>query len=292
MRLSELGEFGLLAELERRGLAREIGDDAAHLSHGLVVTQDLLAEQVHFRREWTSWRDLGYKAAAVNLSDLAAMGARPVALLVALALPPDAEAEAVLELYEGLNEPVVPVVGGDLSAADRVWISVTAIGRTERAPGRGGAVPGDVLVVTGALGGSAAGLHVLRNGLAGFGDLVARHRRPPYRLGAGELLAPSAHALTDLSDGILSDAARIAERSRCRLVVDVDRLPLARGLERLADEPFWARGEDYELLAALDASDPLVTRFHPVGHCEEGAGVEVRRDGRPVQVTSWEHFRV
>ena len=111
MRLSDLGEFGLLGELERRGLVSGIGDDAALLRDGLVVTQDLLLEGRHFRLDWISWRDLGYKAAAVNLSDLAAMGAAPEALLVSLALPAETAVEDVVALYEGLNEPGVPVRG-------------------------------------------------------------------------------------------------------------------------------------------------------------------------------------
>ena len=110
MLLSELGEFGLLRELERRGLAHGIGDDAAVFGDGFVVTQDALAEGVHFRLETTSWRDLGYKAAAVNLSDLAAMGAEPAGLLVSLAVP-DVRADDVIELYRGLTEPGVAVVG-------------------------------------------------------------------------------------------------------------------------------------------------------------------------------------
>src|SRR5881628_382170 len=100
MRLSELGELGLLAELERRGLARSIGDDAAQLGEGLVVTQDALLERVHFRLDWISWRDLGWRAAAVNLSDLAASGADPEGLIVSLAAPRDTRVDDILELYE------------------------------------------------------------------------------------------------------------------------------------------------------------------------------------------------
>src|SRR5437660_794057 len=109
MRLSELGELGLLGELERRGLAQRIENDAAVLDEGLVVTQDALVEGVHFRLDWLSWRDLGFRAAAVNLSDLAASGAEPEGLIVSLGLPEDAALADVLELYEGLNEPGVPV---------------------------------------------------------------------------------------------------------------------------------------------------------------------------------------
>src|ERR671925_1367806 len=148
MKLSDLGELGLLTELERRGLARRIEHDAAQLGDGVVVTQDALVEHVHFRLDWISWRDLGWRAAAVNLSDLAASGASPDALVVSLALPPQRTVEDVLELYEGIAETQVPVVGGDTSRAERVTLSVTAIGRSPRVPGRGGARPGNRLVVT------------------------------------------------------------------------------------------------------------------------------------------------
>src|SRR6188472_3325678 len=151
MKLSQVGELGLLAELERRGLAQAIDNDAAQVD-GLLVTQDALVEGVHFRLDWISWRDLGWRAAAVNLSDLAASGAEPEGLVVTLAAPGETEFDDVLELYEGLREAGVPVIGGDTSAAERLVITVTALGRSERVPGRGGARPGDALVVTGALG--------------------------------------------------------------------------------------------------------------------------------------------
>ena len=151
MRLSELGELGLLDELERRGLARGIENDAAQLEGGLVVTQDMLVEEVHFHVEWTTFRELGYRAAAVNLSDLAASGAEPEGLIVGLGAPAEMQLEHVLELYEGLNEPGVPVLGGDTTASERLYLAVTALGRSARVPGRGGARPGDLLVVTGPL---------------------------------------------------------------------------------------------------------------------------------------------
>jgi thiamine-monophosphate kinase len=274
LEIGKLGEFGLLAELERRGLAAGLDAEGAVLDGGVVVTQDTLVEGVHFRREWSSWRDLGWKAAAVNLSDLAALGAEPEALLVGLALPPETEPEAVVELYEGLAEPGVPVAGGDTTRADRLVVAVTAVGRSERVPGRAGALPGDVLVVTGPLGGAAAGLHVLREGLAGFEEFVARHRRPPLRLAEGRRLARVADALIDLSDGIAGDAARIAERSGCRIVLEPERIPRAAGIEAVADLPFWTMGEDYELLAAVAPDDAAGLGFPVVGRCEEGAGVE------------------
>ena len=269
--LADIGELGLLADLERRGLARGIADDAALLDGGLVVTQDALVEGVHFTLDRISWRDVGFRAAAVNLSDLAASGAMPEGLLVTLGAPGETALESVVELYEGIAETGVPVVGGDTTAGGRVYLSVTALGRSERVPGRGGALPGDVLVVTGPLG--AAGSAFRR------GELI----RPPIRLEEGRALAAHAHALIDISDGIARDAAHISDRSRCRVVVDLDRIQLAKGAT-VDDLGF---GEDYELLAAVADPGP----FMPIGRCEVGDGVALLLDGRPYELGGWEHFR-
>jgi thiamine-monophosphate kinase len=270
MRLAELGERGLLAELERRGLARGIEHDAADLGDGLVVTQDALVEGVHFRLDWTSFRELGYRAAAVNLSDLAASGAEPLALLVTLAAPPEVELDDVLELYEGLNEPGVRIAGGDTTSAPQLTVAVTAIGRSARVPGRGGARPGDHVVVTGPLGAAGA---AFRQGL---------HARPPLRLEEGRRLGAAAHALTDISDGLAVEAGHLAARSNCRLELELEHVPLAAGAT-IDDLGF---GEDYELLAATD--DPL--GFAVIGRCVEGAGVGIRHDGAEVELAGWEHF--
>jgi thiamine-monophosphate kinase len=285
LRLSELGEFGPLAELERRGLVRGQDAEGAVLADGVVVTQDTLIDGVHFRLDWVPWRDLGYKAAAVNLSDLAALGAEPEALLVSLALPPETDSGAVVELYEGLAEPGVPLAGGDTTRAETLALTVTAVGRSERVPGRAGAVPGDVIVVTGPLGAAAAGLHVLREGLDGFPELVERHRRPPLRLEEGRRLGRVAHAVVDLSDGIAGDAARIGERSGCRIVLVPEAIPRAPRIEEVADLPFWAMGEDYELLAAVAPEDAEELGFAVVGSCAEGAGME------PAGLAGWDSFR-
>jgi thiamine-monophosphate kinase len=253
-------EFDLLAELERRGLIVGVEHDAAQIE-GLVVTQDALVEGVHFRFDLIGWRELGYRAAAVNLSDLAASGAEPLALIVSLAAP---TLDGAIELYEGIAEAGVPVRGGDTTRADSVVLSVTALGRSERVPGRADARPGDLLVVTGPLGAAAV---AFREG---------RLARPPIRLAEGRRLAQVAHAMLDLSDGLGPDARHMARRSGCRLVIDLESVPLAEGATH-ADLEF---GEDYELLAATP--DPL--DFTVIGRCEEGSGVNVDLSG-------WEHFR-
>jgi thiamine-monophosphate kinase len=289
--LSALGEDGLLRELERRRLAGPLGDDTAVLPEGLVVTQDALLEDSHFRLAWTTWRDLGYKAAAVNLSDLAAAGAEPEALFVSLAAPLGTAVEDVFELYEGLNEPGVAVRGGNLARAERVYLSVTALGRSDRVPGRAGARPGDLLVVTGTLGAAAAGLAALERGLSGFDELVRAHNRPPLRLVEGRRLARVAHALMDLSDGIATDAARLASRSGCGVEIEIERLPLASRLAEVGEEPFWTLGEDYELLAALGPQDAAASGHAVVGRCVEGSGCRITRAGEPLDLSGWDHFR-
>jgi thiamine-monophosphate kinase len=269
MRLSQVGELGLLAELERRGLVEGIEHDAAQIGE-LVVTQDALVEGTHFQLEWISWRDLGFRAAAVNISDLAASGAVPEALIVGLGVPGETELTDVMELYEGLAEAGVPVRGGDTTRAPQLVLSVTAVGRAERVPGRSGARPGDVLVVTGALGASATAFR------------QQRFVRPPLRVAEGVVLARHAHAMLDLSDGIERDAGHIARRSGVRCVIELERIPLADGAT-IADLGF---GEDYELLAAVDAAHG----FAVVGRCEEGEGVELCLRGEPHALARWDPF--
>jgi thiamine-monophosphate kinase len=276
-RLSELGELGLLAELERRGLIAGVEHDAATLDappHGetLVATQDALVENVHFRLDWIDWRALGFRAAAVNLSDLAASGATPQALLVTLAVPGSTLTADVIALYEGLAEAGVPVVGGDTTSSESVVISVTALGHSARVPGRAGARPGDLLVVTGPL------------GAAGAAFRSQRYAPPPLRLEAGRSLARTAHALLDLSDGIAVDAGHIARRSGVRCAIDLDAVPLADGAT-LEDVGF---GEDFELLAAIEEPQG----FAVVGRVEDGEGVVTLYDGAPYDLHGWEHFLI
>jgi thiamine-monophosphate kinase len=268
-RLADIGELGLLAELERRGLASRIENDAAVVD-GLVVTQDALVENVHFRLDWISWRELGFRAAAVNLSDLAASGAVPSGLIVSLGARAETDLEDVLELYEGIAEAGVVVVGGDTTRAETLVLSVTALGRSERVPGRGGARPEDELVVTGPL------------GAAGAAFRHQRYVRPPLRLAEGRELARTADAMLDISDGLALDAGHIAARSGVRCVIELERVPLAAGAT-MEDLGF---GEDYELLAATRTPG----HFAVIGRCEEGGGVEIRHGGEPVQLAGWEHF--
>src|SRR5439155_11295030 len=177
----------------------------------------------------------------------------------------------VVELYEGLGEPGVPVRGGDTTRARTVFVSVTALGRANRVPGRAGARPGDLVVLTGPVGASGA---AFRDG---------RLARPPLRLEEGRRLAQVATAMLDVSDGLATDASHLARQSGCRVAIQLERVPLAPGAT-LEDAGF---GEDYELLAAT----PDALGFTVIGRCEEGSGVVLTLRGEPVELPGWEHFR-
>jgi thiamine-monophosphate kinase len=274
---------------------------------------------VHFRLDTMSLYDAGWRAMAANLSDLAAMGSRPVLATVALGIPLRAQTAAVLELYRGMLDVAgahqCAIAGGDITRAPQWLVSITAVGevRPARVCGRGGAKPGDVLAVTGPLGASRAGLHLADNANALTEQLQEEasqaHRRPQPRVREGQFLAASehVHALMDISDGLSTDLARLCERSRCAAVVDD--VPVASSAAAMAaargENPqafALAGGEDYELLAAVDARAfrYLSSRFQKrfgrpllaVGRTRQGSGVSVRKAGReePLEPTGWDHL--
>jgi thiamine-monophosphate kinase len=272
MKLSDAGELAFLRALEERGLIVGTEHDAAELEAGLVVTADVLVEGVHFLTDRLPWHELGYRAAAVNISDLSASAACPEAFFVSLGLPAGIELEQAVALYEGIAETGVPVRGGDTTRAEQIVVAVTALGRSERVPGRAGAKPGDVLVVTGPLGGAGAAFR------------EQRFPRPPIRTDEGVRLGAVATAMLDVSDGIAVDAGHLARRSGCRVVVDLDAVPRAGELDDLGF------GEDFELLAAVPG-ETLALGFPVVGRCEEGDGVVLLHEGRPYDLPGYEHFR-
>ncbi|MBI4588157.1 MAG: thiamine-phosphate kinase [Candidatus Rokubacteria bacterium] len=285
MRLERLGERGLIRRIRHTlgsdgpGVRVGIGDDAAVLEPTpgawLLATTDLVIEDVHFRRRSAGPADIGWKAMAVNLSDIAAMGGTPRFALVALACPEDTEVEDVDLFYEGLTAAAAPhgvrVVGGDTGASPGGWIAnVTLLGEMLGQPRlRSDARPGDLIAVSGTLGRAAAGLSVLE--AARRPDLpddvldeVARaHLRPIARVSEGKWLgsAEGVHALIDLSDGLATDLGHIAAESGVTARVDLPRLPIsvsaravaqALGLDPL--ELATTGGEDYELLFTADPS--------------------------------------
>jgi thiamine-monophosphate kinase len=306
-----VGEFGVIARvLARSGTAAlaEVGpgDDAAVLrapDGRVVACTDVLVEGRHFRRDWSSGADVGHKAAAANLADIAAMGAVPTALLVGLACPADTPTGWLEEVAAGMAAECAPfgaaVVGGDTVASapdsQAVVLSVTALGDLGgRAPvTRSGARPGDVVAVAGRLGWSACGLAVLRRGFTSPIAAVSAHRRPTPPYAAGPAAADAgATAMCDTSDGLLADAGHLAADSG--VLVELDRVALTRAfvdppgpLQQVAaalggDPLVWVLtgGEDHALLATFAAGSTLPADWVVVGRV--AAGVPgVRVDGVP-----------
>ena len=312
MTISDLGEFGLIEEIAA-ALPRSdravvgIGDDAAVLTapdSRVVATTDLLVEGRHFRRDWSGAADIGAKAAAQNLADVAAMGAVPVALLVGFAAPGDLAVSWARDLVAGLAAECAragaTVVGGDVSGAESVVLAVTALGDLAgRDPvTRAGARPGDVLAYAGVLGESAAGLALLEAGRTGPARLIAAQRRPapPYHAGP-EAAGLGATAMIDVSDGLLADAGHLARASGVQIDIGTDRFPGNPALTAAATAlgrpgPLdWVLtgGEDHALAATFPAGRELPGSWTVIGQVREGRGVLV--NGNAVTGRAgWNHF--
>ncbi|WP_350352447.1 thiamine-phosphate kinase [Microbacterium sp. A8/3-1] len=286
------------------------GDDAAVVaapSGSVVATTDTLVHGPDFRLAWSNGYDLGWKAAAVNLADIAAMGARPTALLVALAVPRDLRLSFVERLADGFREacaalaPGCTVVGGDLTVSDVLTIAVTALGDLEgrAAVTRDGARPGDVVAVAGELGHAARGLAVLfgrfRDGdvpiaidpsklAAGESGAVSAQLRPSPPIGLGPVAATAgATAMMDISDGLALDARRMAAASE--VTIALDRALLGDDPERAI-----AGGEDHALLATFP-DGVLPPGFRIIGEVRDRGAEDLLCDERPVDISGWDPYR-
>lgn len=296
------------------------GDDAAVLPAGgpTVLSTDTLVEHVDFRRDWSSGEDVGAKAVAAGLADIAAMGAVPEAVLVSLTVPADTDAEWVLALARGAavesSRAGAAVIGGDVAAGGEIVVTVTATGRLvagARAVLRSGARPGDVVALAGSVGESAAGLALLSAGAADAGaaavartdagrKVLACHRRPepPYPAGPAAALA-GATAMIDVSDGLVRDARRIADASGA--VLDLDPVPTSDAVHRVAqalaaDAVEWVLtgGEDHALLATFPQGAVLPGVYRLIGRVRSTGGEEpgVQVGGRPWSGSGgFTHFR-
>ena len=296
--VADLGEFGLIAAIADRlpqggGVLLGPGDDAAVVAAPdgrVVATTDMLIELRHFRRDWSSAYDVGRKAAAQNLSDVVAMGARPTALLVGLGAPPDLPAEWALELADGLRDESAlvgaSVVGGDTVRSDAVVVAITALGDLGgREPvTRSGAQPGDRVAVCGRLGWAEAGLAVLSRGFRSPRTLVDAHRRPevPYELALDAVAAGSITAMCDISDGLIADVGHIAEASGVAVDIDPEVFEVPAPMRDFAaalgaDPLHWilTGGDDNGFAATLAPGTELTDGWLAVGVVAEGAGVTV-----------------
>jgi thiamine-monophosphate kinase len=325
------GEFELISRLhavlgdaERDDVLIGIGDDAAavRLAAGVhVMTTDTMVDGVHFRRGQAKWEDVGWKSAVSNLSDIAAMGAKPLHALVTVGVPKDVAAEEIEEMYRGMraafDEFGGTVVGGDVVSSPVFFVTVALTGAAAPADGgaalltRDAAQPGDLIGVTGTLGGAIAGLRAMDEGREGDAAeaLKRMHFRPRPRLAEGAALVEGGvRCAMDVSDGLLGDLAKICEASEVGAVIDAASVPVAPELRQVfgdeATEMAIAGGEDYELLftAPFDVMDRLMARhrkmFTHIGRIvrepSDAPRVQVRgADGKrfPMKLSSWDHLR-
>jgi thiamine-monophosphate kinase len=309
--VAEVGEFGVIERITA-GLHQPPstllgpGDDAAVIAAAdgrVVASTDVLVENVHFRLDWSNPEHVGRKAVAVNLADIAAMGAVPTAVLIGLACPPATSAEVLTGLSTGIaaaaRDAGAGVVGGDLVGAPQLVISVTALGDLGgRAPvTRSGARPGDVIAVVGKIGWSAAGLATLSRGFRSPVAVVAAHRVPEPPYAAGPIAADAgATAMVDVSDGLLADLGHIASASTVAIDVRSAALELPQRLVDVAtalgaDPMRWVLtgGEDHALAATYPSRDAVPEGWRVIGVVREGEGVTV--DGKPYEGASgWQHW--
>ena len=255
------------------GVLVGIGDDAAVLAGGVLVSSDMLVDGVHFDRSRLSPRQIGHRAAGANLSDLAAMGGAPTCLIASFGIP--VGFHDVQELAAGLADHGVPLAGGDLVRSPVLVVSVTVVGHADTPVRRDGGIPGDVLIVSGPLGGQAASGYTLP---------------VTPRLAEGALLAKTARAMIDISDGIATDVRRLARACGTGALIELERLPLGPGA---SVEQAAAGGEDYELLAAVPPHAPLPGWAPVVGRLTADPQVVlIDADGRDRDdLQGHDHFR-
>ncbi len=247
--------------------SEHIGDDCAYLEDlGIVVTQDSLVEDVHFKREFSTPFQLGYKSIAVNLSDIYASGAEAKYLTVSLSLPKDIDTEFVKGFYEGAKSALngAKIVGGDITGSDKIFVSVTAIGATKdrKISSRKNAKVGYKIIVNGEHGTSGAGLHALLNDVSGYETLKTEHLMPKISSKLSDNIATTAtydYAMMDSSDGLADSLYKIAKNSGVCAYVDFDKIPYNKEIENLSGidykQMIFFGGEDYKLVCAISEED-------------------------------------
>jgi len=315
MELKDIGELKLIEEIRRivkkrrREVLIGIGDDGCVLSDNTVLTTDAFVQGVHFDLKYMSFGNIGERVVGATLSDLAAMGAQPICILVSLLLPPHLKIEDVLECYKSMERSAerfnTEIAGGEVVSSPSFSLVLTAFGKAENPVLRKGANPGDRVFITGEIGLAEAGRLALKNGLdkTFFKRAIDKHLSPVPRLKEAEVIGSYVSAMIDTSDGLSTDCFHLACESRVKIEILFDKLPISREAEQMSDilkiplEGFVLdSGEDYELLFTSKRNVPdkiLETRITEIGKVKRGRGVWLVKDGkeREIKPRGYEHFR-
>ncbi len=288
-----------------------IGDDASVVrtgKHFQLISSDILIEDVHFRLCDISQQELALKSLAVNISDIAAMGGRAQYFYLGLGFPDRLSADDLRLFFKGLGQGCrkwnIELAGGDYSHSEKMTIAITIVGQSQRPVLRSGARKGDWIAVTGPTGESALGLKLLLHGVTSS-PYIRKHKRTVPQYQKGLLLAKYAHAMIDISDGLLLDLSRMLNASETGAEIDYEKIPVSRSFKQVCRQYHYsekdlvlAGGEDYQLLFALSPRQEISLRktkivFHIIGRVTGGRRLLVRENGRQLQIPrlGFDHFR-
>jgi thiamine-monophosphate kinase len=312
MQLKQLGETKVIEIIKKIAVRRQpevlvsIGDDASVLKDGTVITTDSYLENVHFDLSYMSIADVGKRAVCATLSDIAAMAAKPICLFIALFVPPPMKEKELKSLYQGMDEICrlfsVEIAGGDIVAAEKLGLSLTALGKTKKAILRSTARPGDYLYITGNIALAETGRMILNTPLlssphrwgrkkVGGKQAIQRHIEPIPRIFEAQKISRYATSMIDTSDGLSTDAFHLATESKIKIKIFAEALPVAPITKEIAkitkqslQEFVYNSGEDYELLFTTKNELPLKKLFKTpitkIGMVEQGRGVWIVEKGK------------
>jgi thiamine-monophosphate kinase len=299
MKLSEIGEFRLIDNISKRpkrdDVAHGIGDDAAVLAGGLLLSTDCVIEGVHFKREWMSPEEIGMKAVEVNVSDIAAMGGMPKHILVSAMAPGDTQVAYIERIYRGMRKSCdrhgIDIIGGNFAESTALSITITITGHADKPVLRSTAKPGDCIMLSRKLGAGHAGLRALQSAISG--RAIRSYRNPRAELAFSKKVKDIATSMIDISDSLMSDLRHICRQSGCMadirsalIPIAEDAIPVAMHLgEKPLDYALFG-GDDYGLIyTAAGVSGPY---GYVIGRMEKGHGI--RLDGKQAIANGFEHF--
>ena len=311
MKINEIGEMGLIKRIARKARNKNvlvgIGDDGAVIKFGgkkLVVTVDALVENDHFSLDWFSPKQVGLKAIEINVSDIGAMNAKPLYALVSLCLRKDTPLSFVDGLYKGIYSAArkhkLDIVGGNMTHGKQIVVDIILIGEARgKIPLRSGAKPGDIIVASGKLGASTAGLNLFLKKKRGFPTVKRKHVEPKAQLKKAYSLAKYASAMEDCSDGLVSEVRNICTASKCGAVIEWEKIPVsaetvkaAKALGKKAEDFALFGGEDFELIATVPKRHAKKVKGFVVGQIIKGKKIFIEKNGKRKELhkAGFDHF--